>query len=66
MNKQILNAINITSQDFDDWCDDYRKVAYKESTKKEFFDKIEKGIIVKNSENKIIDLEEQTNDRIKN
>lgn len=48
MNKQILQKLNITEEDYLNWCKKYNKTTYKRETKEEFFKKILDGKIVKN------------------
>ena len=54
MNKQIFEQVGVTEEDFKLWCKENNKPTYKPEIKQEFFDKIQNGLLVKDSTGKII------------
>lgn len=48
MNRQILQKLNITEDDYLIWCKNNKKSSYKREIKEEFFKKILDGKIVRN------------------
>lgn len=49
MNKQCFVAAGVTEKDYLNWCRENRKSAYKQSSKQEFFERIQDGRLVKDS-----------------
>lgn len=49
MSSQALLLVNVTMQDFKNYCADFKKAAYKFETKTEFFDLILKNKLVRDS-----------------
>lgn len=49
MNRQIFRMLGISEEEYKEWCSNNYLVAYKISTKQEFFDKIQSGQIVRDS-----------------
>ena len=54
MNKKGLDVANVSEKDFISWCKENHKAPSKASTKKEFFDKIISGKLVKDSTGKLV------------
>lgn len=48
-NKQIKEFMNVSNEDYLQWCKDNKKKAYKRSTKEEFFARISDGRLVKDT-----------------
>ena len=49
INKQALRLSGVTEADYKQWCIDNHKPAYLSSTKKDFFDRIKDGRLVKDA-----------------
>lgn len=49
LNKQTLQLYGISEDDYLSWCEKTRKAAYKQSTKKEFFERLSDGRLVKDT-----------------
>ena len=54
INKQILELCGVTEQDYREWCAITGKPMYKESSKREFFKRIQNGQLVKDKNGKLI------------
>ena len=54
MNKQIYEICGVTEKDYKNWCELTGKPAYKSSTKQEFFNKIQNGQLVKDSNGNLL------------
>lgn len=52
ISKQALDMYNIEYQDFIDWANKYNKNIYLNETKKEFFEKLNNKIIIRNKKTK--------------
>ena len=61
INKQALEAVGVTLKEYEEWCRNYKKPQTSANTKEEFFKKIKRGEIVRNSTlGLLIDLVEET------
>ena len=58
MNKQISKLLNVNEEDYIKWCRANKRAVYKKSSKKEFFNKILKGKLVRNESGNFIKVEE--------
>ena len=47
MNHQIFKLLNITEEEYKDWCKSNNLPSYKIATHQLFFEKIQSGLIVK-------------------
>lgn len=47
INKQLCEMFNVTNDDYRQWCKDNKKAMYKTSSKKEFFERLSDGRLVK-------------------
>lgn len=54
MNKDALKIAGVTEADFQKWCKDNKKAAYKTSVKADFFARIQDGRLVKDSSGKLV------------
>ena len=53
-NKQALAVANVTESDYKNWCKENKKAAYKQSSKEEFFARIQDGRLVKDTHGKLV------------
>lgn len=49
INKQCFEIAGVTEKDYLNWCRENKKSAYKASSKREFFERIQDGRLVKDS-----------------
>ena len=49
MNRQLRYATGVSEAEYKQWCKDNKKPAYKASSKKEFFDRIADGRLVRDA-----------------
>ena len=49
INKQLMTMYKISEYDYKEWCKENKKPVYKESTKREFFARLEDGRIQRDS-----------------
>lgn len=56
MNRQILQKLNITEDDYLTWCKNNKKPGYKREIKEEFFKKILDGKIIRNENGELEEI----------
>lgn len=54
MNKQIFKHVGVTGAEYRQWCKDNKKASYKPSVKADFFERIQDGRIMRDSDGVLV------------
>lgn len=54
MNKNAFKIAGVSEKDYRVWCIENKKLYYKAEVKKEFFSKIQSGLLIKDSKGRIV------------
>ena len=54
LNKQAFEVAGVTENDYKKWCKENGKAAYKQSSKEDFFARIQDGRLVKDASGKLV------------